>query len=642
MRVLRGKLRRKLRRWADYRCEECGAPLDDEWHADHVVPWCVTGRTDVDDMQALCVACNLEKGAHMIPQYLPRAWQKSALDILDSVASGANPRRKLFAFVVTGGGKSHLPVYASVKLRGLAPTTIWAAPRRNLVRAGTKAFNDPSLRAFLNHRHSLFDLATNNPLQARGTHGYVTTYDMLRSDPREHLSYMRRHGPAILVLDEVQFAEEDNKTAQALADLIGEAAYLVLMSGTPERHNKQPVTGIEYGPDDKPRLERTTTQDFVRYSRKDGLTEGSIIPMDVDKLDGDPGWVETATGATSEYDSLADVPRDETGKAIKTLVAMPYARELIDRTVDHWQQWRIHNPNAKLMVIAPDIATGRGYLTHLRQRVPNAEMAATDDAPAAIAIIDRFKGDKGPECDALATVAMAYVGMDCPAVTHMAVLTRYRSKPWIEQMIGRATRFDPRAGLSWDDQRAFIFVPDDAKMNAIIADILAEQIAALADLNANGGGGGGEGPPTPDHIDPQRGNVQGATSTDTTTGEIIPDPDLSEYRDAAAAAGMPGLTPHAFKALQDELERRKKEGPPAAPPPRETPAEALKRDKDEADRRVKAYCYRQQQAMPMGDPSAYYVRLNGRIKSKFGRARQDMSQDEITALLTWLDREGIR
>lgn len=44
-------------------CSHCNSDLDDGWHADHIEPFSKTGRTNVFEMQALCPACNLRKGA---------------------------------------------------------------------------------------------------------------------------------------------------------------------------------------------------------------------------------------------------------------------------------------------------------------------------------------------------------------------------------------------------------------------------------------------------------------------------------------------------------------------------------------------------------------------------------------------------
>lgn len=63
-RRLRGRaLRNALYRAAEGRCAACGVALADGWHADHIVPWCRTGTTNVHGMRALCPICNLLKGA---------------------------------------------------------------------------------------------------------------------------------------------------------------------------------------------------------------------------------------------------------------------------------------------------------------------------------------------------------------------------------------------------------------------------------------------------------------------------------------------------------------------------------------------------------------------------------------------------
>ena len=56
---------------ADGRCQGCGTHLGDDWHADHIVPWSVSKRTNVFEMQALCRACNLLKGNKTIMRRLP-------------------------------------------------------------------------------------------------------------------------------------------------------------------------------------------------------------------------------------------------------------------------------------------------------------------------------------------------------------------------------------------------------------------------------------------------------------------------------------------------------------------------------------------------------------------------------------------
>ena len=63
-RSLRSKtLRAALWLAAGGKCQMCGKELPWPWHADHIEAWVRTKETNVHDMQALCPACNLKKGA---------------------------------------------------------------------------------------------------------------------------------------------------------------------------------------------------------------------------------------------------------------------------------------------------------------------------------------------------------------------------------------------------------------------------------------------------------------------------------------------------------------------------------------------------------------------------------------------------
>ena len=65
MRTLRSKkFRYMLFMHQDGKCAICGCELDpNNWHADHTVPYVITKRTNVHEMQALCPHCNLTKGS---------------------------------------------------------------------------------------------------------------------------------------------------------------------------------------------------------------------------------------------------------------------------------------------------------------------------------------------------------------------------------------------------------------------------------------------------------------------------------------------------------------------------------------------------------------------------------------------------
>jgi 5-methylcytosine-specific restriction endonuclease McrA len=61
----RKSLRLALYIQADGKCQMCGDTLSASWHADHIIPYTHSGRTNPHEMQALCRPCNLKKGAKL-------------------------------------------------------------------------------------------------------------------------------------------------------------------------------------------------------------------------------------------------------------------------------------------------------------------------------------------------------------------------------------------------------------------------------------------------------------------------------------------------------------------------------------------------------------------------------------------------
>jgi superfamily II DNA or RNA helicase len=156
-----------------------------------------------------------------------------------------------------------------------------------------------------------------------------------------------------------------------------------------------------------------------------------------------------------------------------------FAVHLLDECAGHWQQHRREHPRSKLLVVTANIEEAKKYLAHVKKQGIKAAIATSDDSALAAANIEKFRTvGASTSLDCLVTVAMAYEGLDVPAVTHIACLTHIRSKPWIEQMIARATRFDREAG-PWESQTAFVYTPDDKNMAAIIGHMQAEQISLV-------------------------------------------------------------------------------------------------------------------------------------------------------------------
>ena len=56
-----------------YLCLTCRSMLKPDWHLDHIVPLSDGGTNERDNVQALCVACHMDKTARESRQPVPRS-----------------------------------------------------------------------------------------------------------------------------------------------------------------------------------------------------------------------------------------------------------------------------------------------------------------------------------------------------------------------------------------------------------------------------------------------------------------------------------------------------------------------------------------------------------------------------------------
>lgn len=471
-RLLRSKAMRALLWYAaDGKCQICGGELGDDWQADHITPWSKTHKTNVHDMQALCAKCNREKGN--------MGWRRHQADmdgLAKRITSGASSCRTILADVTPAGGKSLLPVILAARLiPAKADRICWVVPRRNLQRQAERSFMEPFARKLLDHTQ-LIRISTNDYDPCRGHQGYVTTYQAIAWAPKLHADEFDRHR-YILVLDEPHHVEEGSEWHNKLQPLIDKAAFVLLMSGTFERGDRKPIAFLPYREGEKqrqfPDFQPNETTAVIRYNRSHAIGEQAIKPLEFRHLDGQLEWID-GDGVKQRIDSFEQSTNDS--EALFTALNTNYAKQLLTECVQDWQAYKKKNPRAKLLVIAPRIKVAREVYQRVLEGLGVKSIVATsDDSDSALLAIERFKGDKKPEIDALVTVMMAYEGMDVPAITHVACLTHIRSKPWLEQALTRAARVDSKAG-AYEQQYGRIWIPNDSiAANEVIAQIEAEQ-----------------------------------------------------------------------------------------------------------------------------------------------------------------------
>lgn len=472
-RTLRSKrLRNTLYASADGKCRICGIDLKHDWHADHVVPWSVTGRTNVHEMQALCPACNLSKGSRMAD------YRKHQEEMKDVASRMANSKRqfRLLCHVVCGGGKSWLPY---ILMSEMPPNVrlCWVVPRSALQEQAATEQDG-------NHGIQLRD-SGNEIDPCRGYRGVVVTQQAFSLQPELWRDEFKRH-PYILVVDEPHHAKvshngEKNALATAISLTEGHCFGVVYMTGTLTTGDNRMIYGVEYIDSVDGRGIEPCQSGFdacIRYSRSDAREDDAIVPIKFFHHDGPVKWESLRLGTEVEV-RLSEATRTQESSAIWTALSTSMATDLFDRGYEHWKKY-----GESLLVLCNTQAKAKEYHRKLLELGEKSFLAVTENDDA----LNSIKQFKATKSGCLVTCAMAYEGLDHKQLSHVVCLTHIRSTPWIEQALARVWRKAP--GKS----QCFAFVPDDPRMSRVIREIKAEQpdVKRPSDSESSGGGDGGE------------------------------------------------------------------------------------------------------------------------------------------------------
>ncbi len=579
---------------------------------------------------------------------------------MHAIAAGAAADlRDILAAVTPGGGKSLLPVVAAAPLlrAGIIDRVCWVVPRDTLRLQAEEAFADPLWRRALGHTISV-RAADNMPDPSRGLAGYITTYQAVAAAPDLHMAEFRRHR-TLLVLDEVHHlpaladidpataaqasssTEEDSASAwsRALLPLLECAALRLLLSGTLERADGRGILWLPYRKGPKARTREVELDApgwaVIGYSRAQALADRAVLPITFGAIDGEASWRNEVGIEVGPHRLAAGYPTETTRPALFTALRTGFAEALLRKAFLAIRDLRAQRRRdcgldageaarglGKLLVVAPDQTTAKHYLSVLRSWMPAAQsevvaQLATADTPRAHEALAAFRLQSEPSI--LVTVAMAYEGLDVPEVSVIAALTHIRSRPWLEQMVARASRVDVHAG-PYEAQRALVFHPDDPLFADFRHRMETEQ-STLARPPKQGRGQGKLPLPLLDQLEPRREGITPLRSNALALrfSTLRPGPELVMQRPEQRAAQSelletPSVTERRLRARLGEM----------------VAAQAV----EDEDRRAG---FREGVAGP-----GLYHRYNAALKRVCGnKSRAEMTLAELDAATGWLERNRL-
>ncbi len=368
-----------------------------------------------------------------------RPWQRAALD--QFAASGEDD---FLAVATPGAGKTTFALAAVRQFLATNPTTrvIVVAPTSHLklqwadAAAGLGLDLEPSWSA--SHE--------NLPNEADGL---VTTYQQVSTSARV-LAKLSTN--AIVVFDEVHHAGEDRSWGESITVAFAGALRRLSISGTPFRSDTSAIPFVRY------EYEQAVS-DFD-YGYGPALADGGVVrPVYFPRFD---GYMEWSAPDGSVLGASFDDELDRTRANQRLRTALSAQGDWLPAVVAqaHEQLMRIRSDDqadAGGLIIAVDHEHARAIAHILKVRHNSAATVVLSDDPNASDRIVAFGVGTQPW---IVAVRMVSEGVDIPRLRVGVFATTTTTELFFRQAVGRLVRLTPGGG----SQRAFMFIPDDARL----------------------------------------------------------------------------------------------------------------------------------------------------------------------------------
>lgn len=454
---------------ANGRCAECGAELEQGWHADHVTPYAKGGETDVVNGQALCPGCNLRKGELMPKEVFsswpesitPRRCQREAADQFRKKCITNRESSNFLAVVTPAGGKTILALLIAHKAfeAGDINRIVIVVPSDHLKQQWT----DEAVKIGIH-----LDPARKNRdgLETSDFHGVAVTYQQVA-----RASGLHRMGCAdsktLVVFDEVHHAGEDRDWGKEMQYAFDRAAFRLLLSGTAWRSETSPIPYVNY--------EDGVSKADYPYRYADALADGVNAPISFRSFNGEITW-HTKTGDYLTKNLVDEVPADEAARRLRTALdpAGQWLRGVIKQGDEKLREIRASgDTDAAGLIVCPRQEDAKRIAKLVTAITGEEPVVAISEDPEASEKIKAFRDTNARRW--IVAVKMVSEGVDIPRLRVGIYATNIITRLFFTQLCGRFTRV--REGL--EEQTAYLFIPSDETLEGYATEIREEQVHEL-------------------------------------------------------------------------------------------------------------------------------------------------------------------
>jgi superfamily II DNA or RNA helicase len=446
-----------------------------------------------------------------------RQWQRDALEAL-----AAHEGDSFLASATPAAGKTTfgLKVAHEMLQSGRVERVVVAAPTTHICRQWAA---DAALYGI--------DLEPNRPnsdgREPRDRHGVAVTYQTIAAGPRGHAAGCAR--PTLLIADEPHHMGEHAAWGSRAQRAFGEAAFRMLLSGTPFRSDSNAIPWVVYDGQGVSRADYT-------YGYTQALLDGVCRPITFQPYDGEMEWI--GDGKRRRADFATVLPNQEAARRLRTALDPDgdWMTEVLRDADSRLSAIRASgHRDAGGLVVASDKENAVRIAARLERIAVERPEIVTSDEPDSSARIAAFR-TSGRRW--LVSVLMVSEGVDIPRLRVGVYATAARTELFFRQVIGRFVRRTPTPKA----QMSYLLLPADGRLKALAAQIEEERNHALEQKLD------GEEQP-----DPDRERADGEQAFHALSS--------SAYADDAITSSIHG----------DDLQLFYEPPPPGAPPPA-TPA----------------------------------------------------------------------
>lgn len=448
-------------------CQQCGKPLPANFHADHKHPFSKGGETSIDNIQALCPDCNLEKGDKVKvwtpPGITLRPWQIEAINkYIDRFYQSKS--NVFLAQATPGGGKT---IFACAVARFLLDQR---AINRVLVVSPSATLREDWADEMSRFGIELDPECGGHKERTSEFIGKSTTYQTLmkvdgRNGGAEVERILQSQNKTLAIIDEVHHAGDSLSWGDGLKEACQNAAAILCLSGTPFRSDGNPIPFVEYD------AEGQAKADYV-YGYSSAFSDNPQVCRAVyfPNYEGKVSWLSDKIYQASFADEL-----DEKGESQRLRVAL-WSGEWLENTLKDAQKQlsdiRVQHPDAAGLIVAMDKKHAYSIAKLLTRITSSTPLVVTSDDPDAADAIKAFRNKADPW---IIAIKMISEGVDIKRLRVCVYLSNVITVLYFRQVVGRIVRFIP--GIP--DQGAYFFIPADRRLVDMAMRFRDERIQGL-------------------------------------------------------------------------------------------------------------------------------------------------------------------